>query len=195
MSLSLKARMNSAIFLVLAMLAAMGWLSLEEGRALADKGRWISHSWEVLDSCESLRTHFTVAGTARRTYVADGDPTQIRVFASASTATIAQIAPLRKSVSDDPGQGMRLDELPWSKVVTCWQINSIFTALGRFPFGPLTGRNQVGRRKQRGHLLVSTNASADGRESPSSRATRRFSATPKKRRSAQFSFAGRPSRT
>jgi hypothetical protein len=32
----------------------------------------------------------------------------------------------------------------WGKVVSGWQINSIFTALSGFPFGPLTGSNRSG---------------------------------------------------
>jgi diguanylate cyclase (GGDEF)-like protein/PAS domain S-box-containing protein len=103
--------MNFAILLVLVMLATMGWFSYKESRSLAEKDRWVSHSRDVLDLSESLRSHFTAAGAARHAYVTEGDPAQVRVFDSESSAALAIFTDLRRSVADNPTQEVRVTEL------------------------------------------------------------------------------------
>jgi PAS domain S-box-containing protein len=89
----------------------MGWFSFKESRRLAEKDRWVSHSREVLELCESLRIHFTDAGAARRAYVSEENPSQIRIFESASSSALAGFPALRKAVADNPSQEARLTEL------------------------------------------------------------------------------------
>jgi CHASE3 domain sensor protein len=84
MSFSLKAKTNFAIVIALSILATMGWLSFRENRRLADKDRWVSHTRDVLDLSEALRSHSADAGTARRAYTLLGDATRVPVFEAAS---------------------------------------------------------------------------------------------------------------
>jgi PAS domain S-box-containing protein len=99
------------MLLALLILATMGWFSFRESRRLAEKDRWVSHSREVLELCESLRIHFTDAGAARRAYVSEENPSEIRIFESASSAALGRFPALRKAVADNPSQEARLTEL------------------------------------------------------------------------------------
>jgi PAS domain S-box-containing protein len=110
-SFSLRAKINFAMLLALLILATMGWFSFRESRRLAEKDRWVSHSREVLELCESLRIHFTDAGAARRAYVSEENPSEIRIFESASSAALGRFPALRKAVADNPSQEARLTEL------------------------------------------------------------------------------------
>lgn len=66
--MSLRSKTNIAIFFVLAALATMAGFSFRESRRLADKDRWVSHTRDVLEMSESLRSHLADAGAARRAY-------------------------------------------------------------------------------------------------------------------------------
>jgi diguanylate cyclase (GGDEF)-like protein len=111
MPFSLKAKTNFAIALVLSILATMGWLSFKESRRWAEQDRWASHSRDVLDLSESLRSHFADAGAAWRAHVVDESPAQIPLFDSANRATLTTIAALRQAVADNPSQEARLAQL------------------------------------------------------------------------------------
>jgi diguanylate cyclase (GGDEF)-like protein/PAS domain S-box-containing protein len=111
MALSLKAKINLAILLALSILATMGWFSLMESHRLKEKDRWVSHTRAVLDLSDLLRSNFTEAGAARRSYVADGNPAQIRIFESKSSAALAEFAALRGAVADSQSQEARIADL------------------------------------------------------------------------------------
>jgi diguanylate cyclase (GGDEF)-like protein len=108
---SLKAKTNFALAFALFVLATMGWLSFNESRRWVDQDRWTSHSREVLDLSESLRSHFADAGAARRAYIIDENPAQIALFDSANRSTLATMGVLRQAVADNPSQEARLAEL------------------------------------------------------------------------------------
>ena len=111
MPLGLRTKTNFGIFIALSVLATMGWFSFRESRLLAERDSWVSHTRDVLDLSESLRSHFADAGTARRAFILLGDTTQIAVFESASKATLKDLDSLHQAVQDNPEQAARLNAL------------------------------------------------------------------------------------
>ena len=110
MTLSLKTKTNIAFFLALAALATMGWFSFRESRRLAEKDQWVSHTRDILELAESLRSHISDAGTARRVYLL-GDPKQLSLFNAANDAALSDFDALRKLTFDNPSQENRLARL------------------------------------------------------------------------------------
>lgn len=111
MSASLKTRTNFAFLFAMSVLATMGWLAFQESRRLADKDRLVTKTREVLGRIESLRGHFVDAGTARRVYILLGDASRLPAFESESSACLADLSQLHESVSDQPEQLSRLQDI------------------------------------------------------------------------------------
>src|SRR5580698_288996 len=103
MPVELKTKVNFALFLALAALASMGWLSLRESQNLTEADRWVSHTRDVLETSESFRSHLSEAGMARRVFL-QGDSEQIDVFKAAAKASLADFNALRALTADNPEQ-------------------------------------------------------------------------------------------
>src|SRR5579872_4664474 len=110
MPFDLKTKVNFAISLALTALACMGWLSLKEGRNLADADRWVSHTHDVLDTSASFRAHLSEAGIARRLFL-QGNSKQVDVFKGAAKGSIADFNKLKNMTVDNKEQQKRLDRL------------------------------------------------------------------------------------
>jgi diguanylate cyclase (GGDEF)-like protein len=110
MSIGLKTKANLAIAFALAALAGMGCLSLRANRNVTEADRWVSHTRDVLETSESLRSHISDAGIARRIFL-QGDRKQIDVFKSAANVSLADFQALRNLTGDNKEQQQRLDRL------------------------------------------------------------------------------------
>jgi diguanylate cyclase (GGDEF)-like protein len=107
-SLSLKVKTNIAFLGALLTLATMSWFSFRESRRLADMDRRVSHTRDVFELTESLRSHMADAGAARRAYLLTGEQKQSDVFSSAGNSALADLAALRKLAADNPSQTVPL---------------------------------------------------------------------------------------
>jgi diguanylate cyclase (GGDEF)-like protein/PAS domain S-box-containing protein len=111
MSLSLKSKTNIAFFLALITLAIIGWFSFQGNRSTEEKDHLVSHSRDVLEASELLRSHIAHAGAARRAYSLWGDSKQIDAFSLASKSALADFATLRKLTADSAEQQLSLAQM------------------------------------------------------------------------------------
>jgi diguanylate cyclase (GGDEF)-like protein len=109
-SKSLWVKTNVVFFLALTLLATLGAFSWKESRRLAEKDKWISHTRDVLETSESLRSHLSDAGGARRAYLIREDPKQAEAFNAAKNLALSDFEALRK-LTTDPLQQARLDQV------------------------------------------------------------------------------------
>ena len=94
--MSLKNKTNIAFFAALITLAIIGWFSFQRIRSTEEDDQLVSHSRDVLEASELLRSHVYDAAAARRAYTLWGDPTQIETFSLANKSALADFATLRK---------------------------------------------------------------------------------------------------
>ncbi len=100
-----------AVYLALSALALIGWFSYVGNRRTQESDKWVSHSRDVLEASESLRTHISNAAAARRAYTLWGDPKQIDVVAVSSRSALGDLGTLRRLTVDNPGQEIALTQM------------------------------------------------------------------------------------
>jgi PAS domain S-box-containing protein len=110
LSIGLKIKSNIAFSLALIALACMGWFSLREGRQLTEEARWVSHTYEVLETSASLRSHLADSEAARSAFIL-GDTKQLRVFERARDLALTDFADMRQLTADNREQQNRLRNL------------------------------------------------------------------------------------
>jgi len=107
-SLSLKNKTNIAFFIALITLAVIGWYFVKSNRGMEEDGQWVSHSRDVLEASELLRSHIYDAAVARRAYTLWGVSTQIDAFSLSSESALADFGTLRKLTTDNTEQQINL---------------------------------------------------------------------------------------
>jgi diguanylate cyclase (GGDEF)-like protein len=110
-SLSLKSRTNIAFFVGLIALAIIGWFSFQGNRSTEEKDHLVSHSRDVLEASELLRSHVYDAAAARRAYSLWGDSKEIDAFSLAYKSALADFATLRKLTADSTEQQLSLAQM------------------------------------------------------------------------------------
>jgi diguanylate cyclase (GGDEF)-like protein/PAS domain S-box-containing protein len=109
--LSLKNKTNIAFFLALIALAMIGWFSLQGNRSTEEKDHLVSHSRDVLEASELLRSHIYDAAAARRAFSLWGDSKQIDAFSLAYKSALADFATLRKLTAGSAEQQLSLIQM------------------------------------------------------------------------------------
>jgi CHASE3 domain sensor protein len=109
--LSLKNKTNIAFFAALATLAIIGWFSFQRSRATEEMNQAISHSRDVLEASELLRSHVYDAAAARRAYSLWRDRTQVDAFGQAYKSALADFATLRKLTAASTVQQLSLAQM------------------------------------------------------------------------------------
>ncbi len=99
--MSLKNKTNIAFFLALITLVMIGWFSFRGSRSTEEKDHLVSHTRDVLEASELLRSHVYDAAAARRAYSLWGDSKQIDAFSLAYKSALADFATLRKLTADN----------------------------------------------------------------------------------------------
>src|SRR5258708_9374391 len=97
----MKNKTNIAFFAALITLAIIGWVSLQRNRNTQEDVRLVSHSRDVLEASELLRSRVYDAAAARRAYSVRGDSTQVEAFGLAYKSALANFATLRKLTADN----------------------------------------------------------------------------------------------
>jgi diguanylate cyclase (GGDEF)-like protein/PAS domain S-box-containing protein len=106
--MSLKTKTNIAFFVALITLAVIGWYSVKSNRSMEEDGQWVSHSRDVIEASELLRSHIYDSAVSRRAYILWGDSKQIDTFSLASKSALADFATLRKLTVDNAEQQINL---------------------------------------------------------------------------------------
>jgi len=109
--LSLKNKTNIAFLAALITLAIIGWFSVQRNRSTEEDVQLVSHSRDVLEASELLRSHVYDAAAARRAYSLWGNPTHIETFNLAYKSALADFATLRKLVKDSAEQQKSLAQM------------------------------------------------------------------------------------
>ena len=109
--MSLKNKTNVVFLAALITLAVIGWFSVERSRSAEEMDRLVSHTRDVLEASELLRSHAYDASATRRAYTLWGEPAQIDAFALASKSALEDFDTLRKLTADNPAQQERLAQL------------------------------------------------------------------------------------
>jgi diguanylate cyclase (GGDEF)-like protein/PAS domain S-box-containing protein len=99
--LTVKNKTNIAFFVALITLGIIGWFSVQGNRNSDEKDHLVSHARDILEASELLRSHIYGAASARRAYTLWGNATQIDAFNQVSKSALADLATLRKLVSED----------------------------------------------------------------------------------------------
>jgi diguanylate cyclase (GGDEF)-like protein/PAS domain S-box-containing protein len=94
--LSLKNKTNIAFFVALITLAVIGCFSFQSHRSTDEDDQLVSHSRDVLETSELLRSHVYDAAAARRAYSLWTEPTQLDTFNVAYKSAVGDVASLRK---------------------------------------------------------------------------------------------------
>jgi len=109
--LSLKNKMNIAFLGALLTLAVIGWYSFQRNQNTEEDDQLVSHSRDVLEASELLRSHVYDAAAARRAYTLWGDPTHIETFDRACKSALADLEALRKLTADTTEQQISLTQM------------------------------------------------------------------------------------
>ena len=110
-SVSLKTKTNIAFVLALITLAIIGWFSFEGTRITKEKDHLVSHSRDVLEASELLRSHIYDAAASRRAYILWRDSRQVDAFSLASKSALTDFATLRKLTVDSAEQQLNLKQM------------------------------------------------------------------------------------
>jgi diguanylate cyclase (GGDEF)-like protein/PAS domain S-box-containing protein len=109
--LSLKNKTNIAFFLALSTLGVIGWFSFQGNRSTGEKDHLVSHTRDVLEASELVRSHVYDAASARRGYTLWGDSKQIDAFSLAYKSALGDFATLRKLTADSAEQQLSLTQM------------------------------------------------------------------------------------
>ena len=109
--MSLRNKTNLAFLVALIALAIIGWFSLQRNQNTAEIDHLVSHSRDVLEATESLRSHVSDAAAARRAFTLWGDPTQSDAFNVAYNSALADFESLRKLTEDSSEQRARVAQI------------------------------------------------------------------------------------
>jgi diguanylate cyclase (GGDEF)-like protein/PAS domain S-box-containing protein len=107
----LKDKTNIAFLAALITLAMIGWFSFQKNRSTKEDSQWVSHSRDVLEASELLRSDIYEAAVARRAYTLWGDSAQIGAFSLASKSALADFATLRNLTADNAEQQVSLAQM------------------------------------------------------------------------------------
>ncbi|HEV7967608.1 MAG TPA: diguanylate cyclase [Candidatus Acidoferrales bacterium] len=107
----MKDKTNIAFLAALITLAMIGWFSFQKNRSTKEDSQWVSHSRDVLEASELLRSDIYEAAVARRAYTLWGDSAQIGAFSLASKSALADFATLRNLTADNAEQQVSLAQM------------------------------------------------------------------------------------
>ena len=110
-SFNLQNKANIAFFAALITLTIIGWFSFQRTRSTDEDGQLVSHSRDILEASELLRSHVYDAAAARRAYTLWGDPAQIETFSLAYKSALEDFATLRKLTADNADEQLHLTKI------------------------------------------------------------------------------------
>src|SRR6202022_275972 len=81
-----------------------GFVSYRNITGLMDKGRWVTHTHEVLNGVENLLSLMKDAETGQRGYIITGQQSYLEPFNQATGKIHQQVSELRRLTADNPNQ-------------------------------------------------------------------------------------------
>ncbi len=89
----------------------VGWFSLRGDRALETDDQWVTHSRDVLEASQLVRSQIYDAAAARRAYTLWGDDAKLAAFNLARKSAFESFAKLSKLTSDNAEQQAKIATL------------------------------------------------------------------------------------
>ncbi len=105
----------------LVLLVALGSVAILNINKITDTTKWVDHTWGVLADADSIVAAAVDMETGMRGFLLAGKDEFLDPYRSGQAAVYAGIDQLQKTVSDNPGQVARLDEV--RQVLKDWQSN------------------------------------------------------------------------
>ncbi|ETR71676.1 MAG: chemotaxis transducer [Candidatus Magnetoglobus multicellularis str. Araruama] len=103
----------------LALLAIIGIITLMNLNKMIQTGQWVEHTHKVLEKATNIVGSAVDMETGMRGYLLAGKDGFLNPYKDGQQSTYTQIESLKKTVSDNPGQVKRLDEM--EKTLKEWQ--------------------------------------------------------------------------
>jgi methyl-accepting chemotaxis protein len=107
--------------LPIVLLVALGLLATNSVRDLVQTGDWVSHTYKVMAEGESIVAAAVDMETGMRGFLLAGEDEFLDPYRGGEERVYQAIAGLQETVSDNPGQVSRLDEV--EAVLREWQAN------------------------------------------------------------------------
>ncbi len=127
-TLGLKTKILSGAAFPLLLLAFLGGLSIYSINSIQESNRWVEHTHEVLAEAAAIVSSAVDMETGMRGYLLAGKEGFLKPYTGGEKATYGQIATLKQTVSDNPKQVKRLDEV--EKTLKEWQENVTEPTIG-----------------------------------------------------------------
>jgi signal transduction histidine kinase len=99
------------LWIALAALACVALVSYRTTSVQTDNARWTEHTHEVIDGANGLLTALSEAGSAKRTFVIDGNERWLADYPGALRKVAEAQASVRSLTSDNANEQRRLDRL------------------------------------------------------------------------------------
>ena len=119
MSLKIKVFVGGCIPLVL--LAIIGIITITNINSMIQTGKWVEHTHNVLGQATNIIGSAVDMETGMRGYLLAGKESFLAPYKNGEKSTFERIDALKNTVSDNPRQVKRLDEI--EKTLKEWQIN------------------------------------------------------------------------
>ena len=120
-NLKTKVKILIGFAIPLAILIALGVVSLTNLKTVAQTAKWVDHTRVVLASAAGIVGSAVDMETGMRGYLLAGKEGFLDPYKGGEIATYEQILALQETVSDNPGQVARLGEV--EQVLRDWQAN------------------------------------------------------------------------
>jgi methyl-accepting chemotaxis protein len=129
----------------LVLLVALGSISIFNIDKITGTAKWVDHTRVVLTEADSIVAAAVDMETGMRGFLLAGKDEFLDPYRSGESAVYAGIAQLQKTVSDNPGQVARLDEV--RQVLKDWQSNVTESQIEfRRQIAATTATNSLSRR-------------------------------------------------
>ncbi len=119
--LNLRAKIMISVLGPLLIAVIIGMVGIVNIRTIVDSNLWVSHTYQVIGDARNLKSHAIDMETGMRGYLLAGKEAFLGPYEAGETAAFGELKGLRQTVSDNPGQVMKLDEI--KSVLKEWQKN------------------------------------------------------------------------
>ena len=110
-AVSLKTKTNLTFIVALLTLGVVGWFSFRGSRALEADDQWVTHSRDVLEASQLVRSRIYDAAAARRAYTLWGDEAQLTAFNVARQQAFQSFEALTKLTADSAEQQAKVAQI------------------------------------------------------------------------------------
>src|SRR6185436_19372468 len=93
----------------LLLLAGIAVSSLVWMNRFADGAQWVSHTHEVIEALDAVRSRITDAESAQRGFLLTGDESNLSFYSASKAALASRLVAVKKLCADNVSQFRRID--------------------------------------------------------------------------------------